>query len=132
MLEQSGIKGLDSGVVGQPEFFRQVETSLRAHTLGEWKTYLRWQLVHTFAAQAGGRFDAENFHFFGTILNGTPEQRPRWKRMLDQEENYLGDALGQPSVQATFYRPPKNPSGNLTKTTSPPYRIGIAPPIGRT
>src|SRR5438093_7015265 len=87
MLEQSGIKGLDSVVVGQPEFFRQVEKSLRAHKLGEWKTYLRWQLVHTFAAQAGGPFDAQNFHFFGTILNGTPEQRPRWKRVLDEEEN---------------------------------------------
>ena len=72
----------------------------QTRSLDEWKTYLRWQLVDTFAAEAGGAFDAENFHFFGTILNGTPEQRPRWKRMLDEEENYLGDALGQLYVAA--------------------------------
>jgi putative endopeptidase len=101
-LESQNVRGIDSVVVGQPEFFQQVEKSLHAHSLADWKTYLRWHLAHAYAAQAGGVFDAENFHFYGTILNGTPEQRPRWKRMLDQEEGYLGDALGQLYVQRYF------------------------------
>ena len=101
-LEQGNLRGLDSVVVGQPEFFAQVEKSLRAHSLDDWKTYLRWRLVDAFASQAGGDFDAEDFHFYGTVLNGTPEQRPRWKRMLDEEENYLGDALGQLYVLRYF------------------------------
>ena len=46
--------------------------------------------------------DAEHFHFFGTILNGQLEQRPRWKRMLDEEEGYLGDALGELYVTRYF------------------------------
>jgi putative endopeptidase len=98
------ITGVDSVIVGQPEFFRQVEKSLHAHPIDHWKTYLRWQLAHTYASEAGGRFDAEHFHFYGTILNGTLEQRPRWKRMLDEEEGYLGDALGQLYV-AQFFSP---------------------------
>jgi putative endopeptidase len=101
-LAQANIRGIDSVVVGQPEFFRQVEKSLHAHAVPEWKTYLRWHLLNSFAAEAGGRFDAQNFHFYGTILNGVPEQRPRWKRMLDEEENYLGDALGQLYVERYF------------------------------
>jgi putative endopeptidase len=101
-LDQGNIHGMDTVIVGQPEFFRQVEKSLHAHPLAEWKTYLRWSLMNTFASQAGGRIDDENFHFYGTILNGTPEQRPRWKRSLDEEENYLGDALGQLYVQRYF------------------------------
>jgi putative endopeptidase len=101
-LEQGKIHGLDTLIVGQPEFFQQVEKSLNGRGVEEWKTYLRWQLVNTFASEAGGRFDRENFHFYGTILNGTPEQRPRWKRMLDEEEGYLGDALGQLYVQKYF------------------------------
>src|SRR6185503_14541118 len=92
----------DSVIVGQPEFYQQLEKSLKARGLEAWKTYLRWQLVTTYASQAGGRFDDENFRFYGTVLNGTPEQRPRWKRMLDQEEAYLGDALGQLYVQKHF------------------------------
>ena len=101
-LAEGHITGLDSVVVGQPEFFRQVEQSLGNHSLDEWKAYLRWRLVDTYAAEAGGAFDAENFHFYGTVLNGTPEQRPRWKRMLDEEESYLGDALGQLYVERYF------------------------------
>ena len=101
-LDEGEIHGVDTVVVGQPEFFQQVEKSWTAHSLDDWKTYLRWHLIHEYAEQAGGKYDAENFHFYGTIMNGTPEQRPRWKRMLDQEENYLGDALGQLYVQRYF------------------------------
>ncbi len=101
-LAKGHISGIDGVIVGQPEFFRQVETSLGKQSLDTWKTYLRWQLAHTFASEAGGRFDNEDFHFFGTILNGTPTQRPRFKRVLDKEETYLGDALGQLYVQRYF------------------------------
>jgi putative endopeptidase len=79
-----------------------VEKSLHAHRVDDWKTYLRWQLANAYATEAGGRFDAEHFHFFGTILNGQLEQRPRWKRVLDEEEAYLGDALGQLYVTRYF------------------------------
>jgi putative endopeptidase len=101
-LENQTIKGVDSVIVGQPEFFQQVEKSIHGHSIHEWQTYLRWHLFHTYAEQAGGKYDDENFHFYGTILNGTKSQRPRFKRMLDQEENYLGDALGQLYVAQYF------------------------------
>ncbi len=101
-LEEGGIRGVDSVIVGQPEFYQQLEKSLKKRPLAQWKMYLRWHLVSSFASQAGGVFDAENFRFYGTIMNGTAEQRPRWKRMLDEEENYLGDALGQLYVQQYF------------------------------
>ena len=101
-LEASHVTGIDGVIVGQPEFFKQVEASLGSQSLETWKTYLRWLLAHSFADKAGGKFDAENFHFFGTILNGTPKQRERFKRVLDAEETYLGDALGQLYVQHYF------------------------------
>jgi putative endopeptidase len=101
-LTAEHVLNIDSVVVGQPEFFKQLETSLEKRGVDEWKTYLRWQLANSYASAAGGAFDAENFHFFGTILNGTSEQRPRWKRTLDAEEDYLGDALGQLYVRQYF------------------------------
>ena len=101
-LADGKVTGVDTVVVGQPEFFQQVERSLHAHNIDDWKTYLRWQLANAYASEAGGRFDAEHFHFFGTILNGQLEQRPRWKRMLDEEEAYLGDALGALYVAQYF------------------------------
>jgi putative endopeptidase len=113
-LEQGQISGIDNVVVGQPEFFQQVEKSLGAQSIDAWKIYLRWQLAHSFAAEAGGRFDDEDFHFFGTILNGTSKQRPRFKRVLDAEEACLGDALGQLYVQRYFSPQTKERYAKLT------------------
>jgi putative endopeptidase len=124
-LEHQHISSIDSVIVGQPEFFRQVEKSLKTRSLEEWKTYLRWQLIDTYAAEAGGAFDAENFHYYGTILNGTPEQRPRWKRMLDEEENYLGYALGQLYVQRYFSSATKERYAKLTDEIFQAFRERI-------
>ena len=101
-FEQGGIKDVDSVIVGQPEFYRQLEKTLKAHPLPELKTYVRWQLLNTYAAEAGGKFNTENFAFYGNVLNGVKVQRPRYKRMLDEQEGYLGDALGQLYVQKYF------------------------------
>lgn len=101
-LEVAHVTGINDVIVGQPEFFRQVEASLGGQSLDTWKTYLRWALAHTFADNAGGKFEAEDFHFYGTILNGTPKQRERYKRVVDAEEACLGDALGQLYVERYF------------------------------
>ncbi len=124
-LEQGNIRNVDSVIVGQPEFFQQLDKSLHAHSLDEWKTYLRWQLLHAYAAEAGGKYDAENFRFYGTILNGTPEQRPRWKRMLDEEEGFLGDALGQLYVQQYFSPHTKQRYEKLTNEIFDAFRNRI-------
>ena len=101
-FEKGHTPNLEYVVVGQPEFFKQVETSLKKESIDNWKTYLRWHLINTYASQLSSQFEQQNFYFYGTVLNGIPEQRPRWKRMLDQEENYLGYALGQLYVKEYF------------------------------
>lgn len=93
------IFGIDSVIVGQPEFFRELEKMLKGYPLDNWKTYLRWNLVNTFAAYLSAPFEAENFAFYGTTLSGVKEQRPRWKRVLDKQEECIGDLLGQLYVQ---------------------------------
>ncbi|MGH7654396.1 MAG: M13 family metallopeptidase [Gemmatimonadaceae bacterium] len=101
-LAEGGIRGVNSVIVGQPEFYQQLEETLTSLPLADLKAYLRWQLANTYAAEAGGKFDKQNFHFYGTIMNGTTVERPRWKRMLDEQEGYLGDALGQLYVEKYF------------------------------
>lgn len=98
-LEQINIKNIDSVIIGQPEFYKQVEKSLNAISLEDWKIYLRWNLINVFAKDLSKPFDLQNFSFFGTIMSGTTTQRPRWKRIMDEEESFLGDALGQLYVE---------------------------------
>ena len=124
-LAAGHMAGVDTVVVGQPEFFQQLEKSLKGRSLDEWKTYCRWHLANAYAEEAGGKYDAEHFHFFGTVMNGTAEQRARWKRMLDQQEGYLGDALGQLYVQQYFTPHAKARYEKLTEDVFDAFRARI-------
>ena len=100
-MEKMGIKS-DSVVVGQPEFYRALDASLSKFTVEDWKAYLTSQLVNNFASKLSQKFADEDFNFHGKILEGKKEQKPRWKRVLDAQENALGDALGQLFVKEFF------------------------------
>ncbi|MGA9120465.1 MAG: M13 family metallopeptidase [Bacteroidota bacterium] len=99
VLPLMSVTGIDSVIVGQPEFYREVEKSLRTVSLDDWKSYLRWCLVNRFASSLSTPVADEHFHFYGTILSGVKEQRPRWKRVLDAEQRAMGFMLGQLYVQ---------------------------------
>jgi putative endopeptidase len=98
----AGSPPLDSLNVVAPNFFRQVETTLVKATLDDLKTYLRWHLVHSVAPLMPTAFVNENFEFYGKILTGAKELRPRWKRCVDYTDGDLGEALGQKYVDMTF------------------------------
>lgn len=98
------INNIDSVIVGQPEFYKEVEKLLKTVSINDWKAYLRWNLISSFASYLSSDFSRERFNFYGTILSGSPEQRPRWKRILDIQGTYLGDALGQLYVER-YYSP---------------------------
>lgn len=99
MLDEMGLSKVDTVIIGQPEFFSFVDKSLKTVAIDDWKAYLRWNLTSSFAGQLSKAFDEENFRFYGTALTGVKVQRPRWKRVLNEEENFLGDALGQLYVE---------------------------------
>lgn len=104
MFSKAGISGIDSMIVGQPEFFRQLDRAVKKFSIGQWKAYLRFHLVSSFAPTLSKRFEEENFHFTGTVLSGVEVQRPRWKRIQDEVESQLGELLGQVYVEK-YYSP---------------------------
>ena len=68
--------------------------------IGSGRPAFRLSLVfNTFAFNAFAFNTVFNFRFYGTVLTGVKAQRPRWKRILDEEEGFLGDALGQLYVE---------------------------------
>ena len=102
MLLKSGIKNTDTVIVGQPEFLQELEKTLKSVSINDWKTYLTYHLVSSFAENLSTTFDQENFNFRGKILDGRKFQRPRWKRVLDNEEECMGEVLGQLYVAKYF------------------------------
>jgi putative endopeptidase len=88
--------------VTEPEFFKQMGAAVKTASLDDWKTYLRWHVVHSSAPTLPAKFVNENFRFFSTILVGTKELSPRWKRCVRYTNNDLGEAVGQKYVELTF------------------------------
>ncbi|MDP4115729.1 MAG: M13 family metallopeptidase [Bacteroidota bacterium] len=102
ILTGEGIKDFDYIVVGQPEFVKQINAAFNKFSIPEWKAYMKWQLVNSFANCLGSSFEQERFHFRGTVISGIKEQRPRWKRIQDATEGQLGELLGQVYVQKYY------------------------------
>jgi putative endopeptidase len=97
-----GITKVDTIVVGQPEFFTATEKLLKFTPLSVWKNYLNWQLVITYAEKLNKNFADADFNFYSTTLYGVKKQRPRWKRMIDDANESIGDLLGQIFVKEYF------------------------------
>lgn len=97
-----GAPPVDSLNVINPNFMRQVETTMVTNSLDDMKTYLRWHLVHAAAPLLPTAFVDEEFSFFGKTLTGAPVLRARWKRCVAFTDADLGEALGQKYVERTF------------------------------
>ncbi len=104
VLTSMAVTGIDSVIVGQPEFYQEVDRSLKTVSLADWKSYLRWCLLNRYSPSLNTAIEDEHFHFYGTVLAGIKEQRPRWKRVIDAEERAMGFMLGQLYVKD--YVPP--------------------------
>jgi putative endopeptidase len=88
--------------VGQPEFFQAVNAMLDSVSVQDWKSYFRWKVISTSANVLSSPFVQESFHFNGTILSGTKEMLPRWKRIRGVIDGMMGEALGEVYVAKAF------------------------------
>lgn len=93
------IQKADSVIVGQPEFFKGLDTALSQIAIADWKLYLKWNLINSYAEFLGSSIEKQNFAFFGTTLNGVKVQKPRWKRVVQQTDESLGELIGQVYVE---------------------------------
>ncbi len=101
-FREVGYSSIQAVDVGQPEFFKALNAQLASVPLADWKTYLRWHLVHAAAPALPAKFVDENFNFYGHTLTGTTEILPRWKRCVQATDKELGEALGQIYVKENF------------------------------
>jgi putative endopeptidase len=88
--------------VAQPDFFKEASRLLTEAPINQWKSYLRWHVIHASANELSDAFVQENFNFYGAKLSGSKEIQPRWKRCVQSVNRNLGEALGQVYVEKYF------------------------------
>ena len=110
-----GMPSLASLNVSTPGFFKTMSETLENESLADWKTYLRWHLVHSNASHLSAPFVNENFAFYGKTLRGQEVLQARWKRCTEAVDGYLGEALGQAYVEKYFSPEAKQRAQKIVK-----------------
>ncbi|QNI33250.1 M13 family metallopeptidase [Alloacidobacterium dinghuense] len=114
-LRSLDIPPVDSLNVTEPKFFVGLNEVLASTDLDSLKAYLRWAAVRqTPSIALPQALDEESFNFYGKILEGQPEQQPRWKRCVRSTDRDLGEALGQVYVAQRFSSQDKQRTVELT------------------
>ncbi len=115
LLRALGQERVQTVNVIEPAFYQALEKELHAHPIGEWKSYLRWNLVRDYSSYLSTPFVNAHFDFYSRYLRGVPEMQPRWRRCVQWVDRDLGEALGQVFVQKTFTPQTKARTVAMTK-----------------
>jgi putative endopeptidase len=96
---------VDYVVVYQPSAFKGIAAQIGKTPLAVLKEQLLVRSLDAYSAYLPQKFDTENFAFYGTVLNGTPQQEDRWKRAVDFTVGALGDDVSK--LYVAKYFPPE-------------------------
>lgn len=97
-----GLSNLNIINVGQPEYFKGLNNILMTTDMEVIRAYLAWNIINGAASYLSNEFVEADFNFYGKVLSGRQENRPRWKRVIGTVDGCLGEALGQMYVKNYF------------------------------
>jgi putative endopeptidase len=89
------LEGMKSFNIAQPKYFEEVNKVLADADIETLKAYFAWQQITSAANYLSDDFVNAEFDFFGKLMSGREEIRPRWKRVTSTVEGAMGEALGQ-------------------------------------
>jgi len=122
----AGQGGIDSLNVSWPEFFKGFDGVLVGYEIPVLKIYLRWHLVNRVAQWLPQAFVAERFAFQGRVLTGAQEDRPRWKRCVQQINWLMGEDLARAYVAEAFPPQTKDDTVAMIRTIEAAFAEHIA------
>ncbi|MDR1023860.1 MAG: M13 family metallopeptidase [Prevotellaceae bacterium] len=98
----AGLSDMQDLNVSQPAFIKEVSAILKDEKVDKLKAYFAWMYIDAAAAYLSDDFVNQNFEFYGKVLSGREELRPRWKRTVDVVNGAMGEAVGQAYVAKYF------------------------------
>jgi putative endopeptidase len=126
-FEQTGLakKNVSTFIVGQPLFFEELNKRMGTTSIFTLRNYLKWKAVSSSSSYMSSRFADESFRFYSTILTGTKEQKPRWKRTVNQANNLIGELVAQEYVKVAFSEESKKRLNKMVDNLREAFKIRI-------
>nr|WP_297347817.1 M13 family metallopeptidase [uncultured Glaciecola sp.] len=103
--------------ITQPEPIKEMIKLVNSQALSVWKDYLRYHTISNNSDMLSDEVYLNNFAFYGTMLNGQKEPRPRWKRAISEMSGTqsLGFAIGKVYVDRYFPESSKEKMASLVE-----------------
>jgi putative endopeptidase len=98
-LQVMGLYNVDSVIVGQPEYYKNINSILKSAKIESLKSYLKYNLINNYAGYLTNEIRQTNFNFFETELSGTQKQKNRTKKVTEEVNSMLGELVGQEYVK---------------------------------
>ncbi|CAM4315525.1 M13 family metallopeptidase [Zobellia nedashkovskayae] len=101
-LKEAGIKDEKNLGVLMLEYTKALDKIITSTSIEDWKIYLKWSALNTYASRLSKPITDQNFDFYSKELRGTPEQRPLWRRGVSTVNGTLGEVVGKIYVKKHF------------------------------
>ena len=98
----AGLSQQKNFIVWQPEAFTGESALVASTPLDTWKDWLAYHEIEEYGGALPKALAQERFAFFGKVLSGAQQQRPRWQRGVGVVDGLLGDVVGQIYAQRYF------------------------------
>lgn len=125
VAEAAGFKPIDTVIVSQNTYFNALDSLFKTISIDEWKEYLTWKMVNSYAAHLTTKTEREHFNFFSTTLRGIKEMKPLKERVYISVNGMLGELLGQLYVKEHFNPESKAYVSEMIEDIRKAYRISI-------
>lgn len=125
-FEAAGVPDLVEINVMTPSFFAELDAMGTELSLDTAKQYLKFNVLDGAASYLPKDFADASFELYRRQLGGVQEQRPRWKRGVDQTGGILGEALGKIYVARHFKPEAKRRMDELVQNLLKAYEVSIA------
>ena len=89
-------------IIWQPSAVTKEAALVGSEPLDVWKDWLAFHRINQMTSVLPKAFDDAHFAFYGTEINGQPQQQGRDKQALDALDTWLGDAVGKRYVARYF------------------------------
>ncbi|WP_103983738.1 M13 family metallopeptidase [Parabacteroides chinchillae] len=101
-FQSLGVPDLKELDAKQINFYKGLEDLFKNTSIDEQKAYLAFNLLNAAAPYLSDDFVTASFDFYGKVMSGQQEQKPRWKRSLSTVNGALGEAVGEMYVAKYF------------------------------
>lgn len=124
-FDAANLSGQQTVFAWQPDAIKELSALVASEPLQAWKDYLHFHAINHSAGLLPKAYADLSFGFYGKQLQGTTQQRDRWKRGIGATDGALGDAIGQLYIKQYFPASSKAKVEDMVNNILATFREGV-------